>query len=171
MVSLNGKKRKSYSISDSDSDDDDFEGFTEDEIRQTEESLRAHNIEYDGFNSDDLANLQQVLGESLTDKEVNAWINVDENEPVSSRMTEDEITFSAQQEPQSELESDDEEPEPIPSMKAVVQCIETTLKWAESYENSAATAVFHLRNLLHHAKAEARKTCKQSKVTDFFNTS
>ena len=89
-------------------------------------------------------------------------------------MTEDEITFSAQQEPQLELESDDddddEEPEPMPSMKAVVQCIETTLKWAEPYENSAATAAFHLRDLLHHAKAEARKTCEQSKVTDFCNT-
>ena len=59
---------------------------------------------------------------------------------MSSKMTEDEITFSAQQEPQLELESDDddddEEPEPMPSMKAVVQCIETTLKWVESYENS-----------------------------------
>ena len=55
-------------------------------------------------------------------------------------MTEDEITFIAQQEPQSELESDDddddEEPEPMSSMKAVLQCIETTLKLAESYENS-----------------------------------
>ena len=102
---------------------------------------------------------------------VNSSINVDENEPVSSKMTEDEITFSAQQETQSELEGDDddddEEPEPMPSVKVV----ETTLKWAELYESSAATAVFHHRNLLHHAKAEARKTCKQSKVTDFFNTS
>ena len=51
-------------------------------------------------------------------------------------MTEDKITFIAQQESQSELESDDEEPEPMPSMKAVVECIETTLKWAESYKNS-----------------------------------
>ena len=40
---------------------------------------------------------------------MNAWINVDENEPVSSKMTEDEITFSAQQEPQSELESEDDD--------------------------------------------------------------
>ena len=58
---------------------------------------------------------------------------------MSSKLTEDKITFSAQQEPQSELESDDddnEEPELMPSMKAVVQCIETTLKWAESYEIS-----------------------------------
>ena len=38
---------------------------------------------------------------------MNAWINVDENEPVSSKMTEDEIIFSAQQEPQLELDSDD----------------------------------------------------------------
>ena len=71
---------------------------------------------------------------------MNAWINVDENEPVSSKMMEDKITFSAQQEPQLELEGDDddddEEPELMPSMKAVVQSIETTLKWAKSYENS-----------------------------------
>ena len=71
---------------------------------------------------------------------MNAWINVDKNEPLSSKMTENEITFSAQQEPQSELESDDddevEEPEPMASTNAVVQCIEATLKWAESYKNS-----------------------------------
>ena len=76
---------------------------------------------------------------------VNAWINVDKNEPVSSKMMEDKITFSGQQEPQSELESDNddynEEAELMPSMKAVVQHIETTLKWAELYENSAATTV------------------------------
>ena len=51
---------------------------------------------------------------------MNAWINVEENEPVLFKMTEDKITFSAQQEPQSELESDDddddEEPELMPSM-------------------------------------------------------
>ena len=51
---------------------------------------------------------------------MNTWINVDENEPVLSKMMEDKITFSAQQEPQPELESDndddDEEPEPMPSM-------------------------------------------------------
>ena len=77
---------------------------------------------------------------------MNAWINVDENEPVSSKMMEDKITFSAQQEPQSELESDDdddEEPELMPSVKAVVQCIKTTLKWAESYKNSMDFDIMH----------------------------
>ena len=28
---------------------------------------------------------------------------------------------------------DDDEPEPMPLMKAVVQCIETTLKWADNH--------------------------------------
>ena len=78
---------------------------------------------------------------------MNAWINADENEPVSSKMMEDKITFSVQQEPQSELESDNdddnEEPEPMPSMKAVVQCIEATLKWAESYENLRRFNITH----------------------------
>ena len=78
---------------------------------------------------------------------MNAWINVDKNEPVLSRMKEDEITFSAQQKPQSELESedddDDKEPEKMPSMKAVVQCIETTLKWAELYKNLIHFDIMH----------------------------
>ena len=73
-------------------------------------------------------------------EEAKSWINIDENGPVSSKMTEDKITFSAQRESQSELESDDdddnEEPEPMLSMKTVLQCIETTLKWAESFKNS-----------------------------------
>ena len=61
---------------------------------------------------------------------MNAWLNVDENEAISSQMTEDDIISSVVEEPIPESDSEDEEEaEPIPSMKSVVQSIETTLKF------------------------------------------
>ena len=43
-----------------------------------------------------------------------------------------------------------------------------TQRWLESSECATAAKVAHLRNLLHDAKADARKRSAQRKMTDFF---
>ena len=106
-----------------------------------------------------MSNLAQVFGDSFSAEEVNAWLNVDGNEAISSQLTEDDIINSVVEEPVPESDSEDEEEaEPIPSMKSVVQ----------SRDN---TEVGRIAGELHQAKVEARKTCKQSKITDFFSAS
>ena len=62
-----------------------------------------------GFNAGDMSNLAQVFGESLSEEEVNAWLNIDENEAISSQMTEDDIVSSVVEKEEPVPESDNED--------------------------------------------------------------
>ena len=55
-----------------------------------------------------------------------------------------------------------------PAMSEVVKGLQVGLRWLEASDRSTAVEVTHLRNILHRAKAEARESCRQTMLTDFF---
>ena len=46
--------------------------------------------------------------------------------------------------------------------------LQAGLRWLEASDRSTAVEVTHLRNILHWAKAEARESCRQTMLTEFF---
>ena len=102
------------------------------------------------------------------------------NKPENSRkrspvLTDSEIvdsvtsTTTATTQPEDEDDDDaDADYEPTPAMSEVVKGLQVGLRRLEASDRSTAVEVTHLRNILHRAKAEARESCRQTMLTDFF---
>ena len=81
----------------------------------------------------------------------------------------DSVTSTTTATTQPEDEDDDAaDYEPTPAMSEVVKGLQVGLRWLEASDRSTAVEVTHLRNILHRAKAEARESCRQTMLTDFF---
>ena len=76
-------------------------------------------------------------------------------------------TTTATTQPEDEDDADADY-EPTPAMSEVVKGLQVGLRWLEASDRSTAVEVTHLRNILHRAKAEARESCRQTMLTDFF---
>ena len=155
------------SVQDSDSDGD-FDGFDETDLRDAESRAQ----DYEGFNECDMVTARRALGH-VTEEAISTWLSIDNDEPTSPVLTDSEIvdsvtsTTTATTQPEDE-DDDDADYEPTPAMSEVVKGLQVGLRWLEASDRSTAVEVTHLRNILHRAKAEARESCRQTMLTDFF---
>ena len=150
--------------------DTSFDGFDVQDLIDAE----CRQADYDNFSDTDVQQAQRVLGTEVDATAMEAWLTVDDDKPTYKMMTDDEIIQSVRQETETNsqtdtLEDDDEIVyDPPPTATEAIKGIEVTLRWLESSECATAAKVAHLRNLLHDAKADARKRSAQRKMTDFF---
>ena len=145
--------------------DSDFEGFTAEDLHQAEQNLRGQ----DDFSPTDLLDAQRAFG-NIAEADVEAWLDVDADLPTTTHLTEEEIVMNATATTTTAPDDDDDDVdmEPLPSMSTVMACLQTSLRWLESSENATSAQVVHMRNIIAQASAEARASCKQRKLTDFF---
>ena len=154
-------------MQDSDSDGD-FDGFDETDLRDAESRAQ----DYEGFNERDMVTARRALGH-VTEEAISTWLSIDNDEPTSPVLTDSEIvdsvtsTTTATTQPEDE-DDDDADYEPTPAMSGIVKGLQVGLRWLEASDRSTAVEVTHLRNILHRAKAEARESCRQTMLTDFF---
>ena len=148
-----------------------FEGFDAEDVRRAETRVRN----YDGFNSDDMVNVRETLGD-LTNEEVTAWLTADDTEQTNAHMTDEDIVnnvatpeTSTNPDPDDDAEDDDYILEPMPSMSEVVRGFETCLRWLEKSSRTTSVELVHCHNMMRRAKKELRESCTQRKVTDYFN--
>ena len=149
-----------------------FDGF---EARDLEEAEKRISDLRDSDHAM-LDRMRTALGKDVDHEMLQRWISVDDEEPAHKSLTDDEIISSIREGPEDsaenileEDEDEDEEVEPLPSM-TVIQGLEAGLRWLESDKCGTSAKVMHLRNIIHDAKAAARKKAVQRKVTDFFTS-
>ncbi|XP_052242038.1 jerky protein homolog-like [Dreissena polymorpha] len=125
--------------------------------------------EFEGFSA---ADVSRAFGVSDTD--IEEWLNVDEDLPTTAHLTDNEIVANATSQcteaEESADEDEDQEMEPVPALSSVVQGLELGLRWLETSSNGTAAQTCHLRNIIAMARAAARDSCKQRKLTDFFHS-
>ena len=149
--------------------DSDFDGFDETDLREAENRAQ----DYEGFNECDMVTAWRALGH-VTEEAISTWPSVDNDEPTSPVLIDSEIvdsvtsTMTVTIQREEEDEDNDADYEPIPAMSEVVKGLQAGLRWLEASDKSTAVEVTHLRNILHWAKAEARESCRQTMLTDFF---
>uniref|UniRef100_UPI00358F1B8B LIM/homeobox protein Lhx9-like n=1 Tax=Myxine glutinosa TaxID=7769 RepID=UPI00358F1B8B len=100
------------------------------------------------------------------------WVDVDEDVPMTSSMTDEEIIASVREttlQCDIECDSDDtNEPQEVPATSDVIAGLETALSWFEGQPVDSIKVV-QLRQLLSYARKEnATSKSKQSKITSFF---
>ena len=138
-------------------DADDFPGFTDSDVTETENSLRAR-----GFDVD------------LSPANLDAWSSIDDDVPTSHLLTDSEIVASVQSTPDPDSEPEEDSlPEPLPHVDSVIEGLENAQRWLESQSDCSYVVLSAIRlatDFTIRKKHSMARAKTQQKLTDFFVT-
>ncbi|KAH3772901.1 hypothetical protein DPMN_174248 [Dreissena polymorpha] len=141
------------------------EGFSAAEVSQAEKHLADLN----SFSAVNVNKSRDAFG--VTDDEIDQWLKIDNELATTVHLTNEEIVANATgacTEADENDDYDEEEMEPLPAMSSIVRGLQEGLRWLETSADGTSAQTCNLGNIIALARAAARDSCKQRKLTEYF---